>query len=309
MAICGDYGIFNMERINRKIYVVGSLNMDLTIKSPRLPKKGETITGSDFLTNPGGKGANQALAASLLGGKVMMCGAVGDDVFGQTLIENLIKAQVDVDAIKCVRGESTGVAMIIVSSSDNRIILDKGSNAKLSEVDIASFLSKSTAGDIYLTQLENPVGVIGAGLKMAKEKGLYTILNPAPADCDIAPFFQYVDLFVPNETELAAFGGKKALFTAGIKKIVTTLGRDGYEVSDVTSSQKYPCLQVNAVDTTAAGDTLCGGLAAGLGEGKNLEDALFFASLAASIACSRRGASSSIPSREEVECFLAKNRI
>lgn len=283
------------------IFIVGSLNMDLCIETPYMPKEGETITGSGFMTNGGGKGANQAAAAAKLGGNVAMCGAVGCDLFGETLIKNLSAAGADVSHIKKCNEASTGIAVIVITGGNNRIILDKGANALLTEADIDEFLKTAKEGDIYLTQLENPIDIIGYGLKQAKAKGMFTILNPAPANKDISAYFNYVDLITPNETELEIFGGKDALFDAGIKKIVTTLGSRGYEIADKTSAKIYPCIKVKAVDTTAAGDTLCGGLAVGLSEGMKLEEACAFGSKAASIACTRKGAQQSIPTRKEVE--------
>lgn len=166
----------------KKIFVVGSLNMDLRIESPYMPKAGETITGSGFITNGGGKGANQAVAAAKLGGSVRMCGVVGNDAFGKTLIDNLTSAGADASRIRIAPDAPTGIAVIIVAEGNNRIILDKGTNALLSKNDIDEFLTEATAGDIYLTQLENSVDVIGYGLKKAKEKGMFTILNPAPRE-------------------------------------------------------------------------------------------------------------------------------
>ncbi len=283
------------------IYIVGSLNMDLCIEAPYMPKEGETLTGSGFIMNGGGKGANQATAAAKLGGNVAMCGAVGGDLFGETLIKNLSAAGADVSHIKKCNDASTGIAVIVITGGNNRIILEKGANALLTEADIDEFLKTAKEGDIYLTQLENPIDIIGYGLKQAKAKGMFTILNPAPANRDISAYFGYVDLITPNETELEIFGGKDALFDSGIKKIVTTLGSRGYEIADKEDAKIYPCIKIKAVDTTAAGDTLCGGLAVGLAEGMGLEEACAFGSKAASIACTRKGAQQSIPTRKEVE--------
>lgn len=283
------------------IYIVGSLNMDLCIEAPYMPKEGETLTGSGFIMNGGGKGANQATAAAKLGGNVAMCGAVGGDLFGETLIKNLSAAGADVSHIKKCNDASTGIAVIVITGGNNRIILQKGANALLTEADIDEFLKTAKEGDIYLTQLENPIDIIGYGLKQAKAKGMFTILNPAPANRDISAYFGYVDLITPNETELEIFGGKDALFDSGIKKIVTTLGSRGYEIADKEDAKIYPCIKIKAVDTTAAGDTLCGGLAVGLAEGMGLEEACAFGSKAASIACTRKGAQQSIPTRKEVE--------
>ncbi len=284
----------------KNIFVIGSLNMDLVINCPYVPVAGETLCGSDFMTNGGGKGANQSVACAKLGGTVYHCGVVGKDSFGDTLIKNLRESGVNVDHIRQVNSVSTGIAMIIVSEGNNRIILDKGANAHLTCEDIDRALKNASEGDIYLTQLENPIDVIGYGLQKAKEKGLYTILNPAPASKDIIPYLHAVDLITPNETELELLGGKEILFKQGIKTILTTLGSKGFEIAIEAQSTVFPCPKVTAVDTTAAGDTLCGGLAAGLAQGKTLEESAKFGSTAASIACTRRGAQQSIPSVKEV---------
>lgn len=284
----------------KRIFVVGSLNMDLCIESPYMPKAGETITGSGFMTNGGGKGANQTVAAAKLGGMVRMCGVVGNDSFGQVLVNNLSLVGADTSHIRISNDAPTGIAVIVITDGNNRIILDKGANALLSEKDVDEFLSEASAGDIYLTQLENPIDVIGYGLTVAKEKGMLTILNPAPANKGILRFLPFVDLIIPNETELEIFGGKDELFSQGVKTIVTTLGAEGYEIANKCGAKKYPCIKVNVADTTAAGDTLCGGLSVGLAAGKSLEEACAFGSKAATIACTKKGAQSSIPTYKEV---------
>ncbi len=289
--------------MQRKVIVTGSLNMDLVINAPYCPRGGETLTGSGFMTNGGGKGANQATAAGKLGARVLMCGCVGDDAFGEQLMENLRAANVDTRCIRRAQNCPTGIAVILVTGGENRIILDKGANAQLSREDIDRVLAQAREGDIYLTQLENPVPVVGYGLRKAKEAGLYTILNPAPADRAIAEFLPYVDLITPNESEAELLGGKEELFRSGVGTVATTLGADGYEIAHSNGSVRYPCIRVKAVDTTAAGDTLCGGLAAQLAAGKSLEEAMAFGSKAASIACTRRGAAQSVPAREEVLNF------
>lgn len=285
------------------IYVTGSLNMDLTIASSRMPNVGETIGGHDFIANCGGKGANQAVAAAKFGSKVSMCGAVGNDSFGITLKENLEKYGVDVSHISTVDGVSSGIAVIIVNDGNNRIILDRGANYSLTKEHIDDFLSEAKRGDIYLTQLENPLGVTGYGLMRAKDKGLFTILNPAPADKAITEYLKYVDLVIPNETEAELFGGTRFFFDHGVKTVVTTLGADGYEIADGNSVVKYPCRRIKVVDTTAAGDTMCGVIAVGLSENRPLAEACRLGSLAATLACTRRGAQQSVPSRKQVDDF------
>ena len=287
----------------KKIFVVGSLNSDLVIHAPYMPVGGETLMGSDFATNNGGKGANQACACAKLGGNIYMCGCVGNDAFGEGLIDSLSKDGVHTDYIRKIDGVPTGVAVIVVTKGENRIILDSGANAHLTEKDIDKMLEKATQGDIYLTQLENPIPVISYGLRKAKEKGLFVVLNPAPANVEIKEYLQYVDLITPNETELEFLGGIDELSSYGIKTIITTLGSKGYEIYTQGEAKRYSCIKVDVVDTTAAGDTASGGLCAMLSKGESLESAMAFGSRAASIACSRDGAQKSIPTLDEVVNF------
>lgn len=287
----------------KKIFVVGSLNSDLVIHAPYMPVGGETLMGSNFATNNGGKGANQACACAKLGGDIYMCGCVGNDDFGKGLIDSLSRDGVHTDFIRMVDNVPTGVAVIVVTEGENRIILDSGANGCLNENDIDKMLEFASFGDIYLTQLENPISVIGYGLKKAKEKGLFVVLNPAPASVEIKDYLQYVDLITPNETELEILGGIKGLSGYGIKTIITTLGSRGYEICTQGEAKLYPCISVKVVDTTAAGDTASGGLCAMLSRGASIEDAMKFGSLAASIACSRHGAQKSVPTLDEVLNF------
>ena len=286
----------------KKIYVVGSVNTDLVITTPYMPKAGETLTGSGFFVAHGGKGANQAVAAARLGGKVVMCGLVGDDDFGKSAVRGLNEVGIDVSHVRVVSGSPSGIAVIIIENGDNRIILDKGANAELSEKNIDEALSDAEEGDIYLTQLETPVKVIGYGLKKAKEKGMYVILNPAPANKDVVPYLKYCDLITPNETETEIMGGREFLLSQ-VPTLLVTLGGKGFEIIDKNGTKRYDCLKINPVDTTAAGDTLCGGLAAMLSKGKTLEESAIFGSKAASIACTRKGAQPSIPTLTEVENY------
>ncbi len=285
-----------------KILVIGSINTDLVINTPYMPKAGETLTGSGFFTARGGKGANQAVAAARLGGKVSMCGCVGNDNFGQAAIDAFVKEGIDVQNVRKIDGVPTGTAVIIVENGDNRIILDKGANACLKESDIDKALETAKSGDIYITQLENPIHIIGYGLKKAKEKGLFVVLNPAPADKSIEPYLEYCDLITPNESELELFGGKEYLLQK-LETLVITLGAKGYEIVTKAGGKKFSCIKVKAVDTTAAGDTFCGGMAVLLSEGESLETATRFGSGAASIACTKKGAQTSIPTRVEVENY------
>ncbi len=285
----------------KKIFVIGSINTDLVIKAPKMPQKGETLTGSGFFTAHGGKGANQAVAAARLGGDVVMYGCVGKDDFGTSALQALEADGVDVSHIRRVDAP-TGTAVIIVAEGDNRIILDKGANACLTKKDIDDVLATAREGDIYLTQLENPIEIIGYGLEQAKAKKMYVVLNPAPAVCDIKPYLPYCNLLTPNETETELLGGKESLLQE-VETLLITLGSKGFAIVDKQGGKTYPCAKITPVDTTAAGDTLCGGLCAYLAEGHSLAESAKFGSKAATIACTRQGAQPSIPHREEVEGY------
>ena len=284
-----------------KIFIVGSINTDFVISAPYMPKGGETLVGGGFFTARGGKGANQAVAAKRLGGDVKMCGCVGDDLFGAEALKAFEKEGIAVLHVRTVAGVPTGTAVIVVTNGENRIVIDKGANGCLTKADVDDFLVDANEGDVFLTQLENPLDVIGYALQKAKEKGLFTILNPAPANVEIRPYLQYCDLITPNETEWETLGGKQGVFIKEDANVIVTLGEKGYEILSKNNEKVYPCRQVQVVDTTAAGDTFCGGLATRLTKGDTLEEAAAFACKAATLACTKKGAQSSIPTKEEIE--------
>lgn len=295
----------------KKIYVFGSLNMDLVINSPREVLQGETIQGSGFMTNPGGKGANQAVACGKLGGKVFMGGAVGSDGFGTELTNNLSACGVDVSRVRKLPGVPTGVAVILIVNHDNRIILDAGANGLADESDVDRLLADAGPGDILLTQLENRIEIIGYALQKAKALGMTTILNPAPMNLAIMPYLPYADIITPNETELALMAGSEeqdlnrnaeALFNKGVSVLVITLGGKGYAYRQKTDASFYygKAIPVEVVDTTAAGDTFCGALAVRLAEDRPLDEALAFANKAASVTVTRKGAQQAIPTIDEL---------
>lgn len=285
--------------MSNRLFILGSINTDLVINTPYVPNKGETLIGSGFFTAHGGKGANQAVAAARSGAHVVMCGALGNDDFGKSARQSLLDEGIDCRHIKTVDGVSSGIAVIVLSSGDNRIILDVGANHKITEKDVDEFLLEAQKGDIFLTQLETPIDVTGYALKRAKEMGLTVILNPAPANKNIAKYLQYVDILTPNENECELLGGVDNLLKNNMTLIVT-LGEKGFRIITSKSDETYPCIKIQPVDTTAAGDTFCGAMIAELLEGKPLVEAAKFGSKAASIACTRKGAQPSIPSKEEV---------
>lgn len=288
--------------MSKRLFILGSINTDLVITTPYMPAKGETLIGGGFFTAHGGKGANQAVAAARSGAEVLMCGAVGDDDFGKSAKQSLIDEGIDCSFVKVVPNCPSGIAMIILSSGDNRIILDTGANYKITNEDVDKFLAKSEPGDVFLTQLEVPIPVVGYALKKAKEKGLFVVLNPAPANKEVIPFLPYVDLITPNETECELLGGEEKLLGDGLTLIVT-LGEKGFRVINDKIDETYPCIKIKPVDTTAAGDTFLGAMLAKLLKGTDLVESAKYGSKAASIACTRKGAQPSIPTLKEVENY------
>lgn len=284
-----------------KTFVIGSLNTDFVISSPAFPRAGQTLSGSGFMINAGGKGANQAMATAKLGGEISMCGVIGGDPYGAREKESLREAGADVSHVRVAKDKMTGAAVITVSGGDNTIIIDSGANGLLSKEDVDSFLAEAKKEDILLCQLENPIDIVGYALKKGSEIGMTVVLNPAPASDKIMPYLKYVGIITPNETELEFFGGRDKLLGEGIPYVVTTLGEHGYEIASKDGAKVYPCIKVKPVDSTAAGDTFCGGMCAMLSKGKSLEESCAFASKAASISVTRHGAGMSIPTAAEVE--------
>ncbi len=294
----------------KKIYVLGSLNCDLTIRAPYLPAAGETLKGSDFLMTAGGKGANQAYACASLGGNVHMAGAVGNDAFGELLLNGLKNVGVDCTYVRKAP-TATGVAVITVIDGDNRIILSEGANACVSQEDVDGLLNQTLPQDVFIAQLENPLPIVKYALKKAKAKGLHTVLNPAPAKQEARELVEYCDLVIPNEKELALLTEKdnleegcKTLLSWGVKEVLVTLGGEGSLYYSQKGKARIDSVRVGeVVDTTAAGDTFCGALCVRLSEGAPILEAARFASLCAGISVTRRGAQISIPSREEINRY------
>ncbi|MCQ2547552.1 MAG: ribokinase [Clostridia bacterium] len=304
-----------------KIVVFGSLNMDMSIRSNRMPLVGETISGSDFIQNPGGKGANQAMAAAKMGAKTVMLGSVGaaqtgmgPDSNGVALLTSLKKAGVDTSRVKTVDGLATSVAIIVNANGNNAIVIDSEANCSKDVNTIIEELDGLIQeGDILITQNECDMNACYEAIKFAKEKGAITMHNPAPAlkpGKDVIPFIDYLVL---NELECQTITGILpydeystkdaivALLDMGFKHPIITLGAKGSAAISnkiVFTIDAYP---VEVVDTTAAGDTYIGALATQLLEEKDLYEAMEFASKAASLATTKRGAQSAIPTREEVE--------
>lgn len=298
------------------VVVIGSLNMDLVTRAPRLPKGGETLIGHSFATVSGGKGANQAVAAARLGARVAMVGCVGNDDYGVQLREALLAEQIDCQAVSTVE-DSSGVALIVVDdNSQNAIVIVAGANGAMTPAVIDRFDAVLQAADVIICQLEIPDATVGHALKRARTLGKTVILNPAPASRPLpADWFAAIDYLIPNESEAAALSGlpvdslqsaesaANQLIAMGAGKVIITLGAQGSLFANGKGFEHFPAPKVQAVDTTAAGDTFVGGFAAALASGKSEAEAIRYGQVAAALSVTRAGAQPSIPTMSDVQAF------
>jgi ribokinase len=301
------------------VLVVGSANMDLVVRSVRFPKPGETILGSSFETFPGGKGANQAAAAGLLGDQARFIGKVGGDAFGEELRQSLADAGVDTTHMLRDDGPSGVAAILVDASAQNMIVVAPGANAKLSAQEVEAAIDAAPEARVLLVQLETPMETVLAAFRRFREsrQGI-AILNPAPAAALPNALYELIDVITPNETEAAALTGlepvddascracAQALLDRGVGSVVITLGSHGCYWNDGRDELRLDAYHVEAVDTTAAGDAFNGALAVALSEGLPMRAALEFASAAGALAVTKAGAQAAMPSREEVEALLRR---
>ncbi len=297
------------------IVVVGSLNADLVVRSPRFPAPGETIRGEDLATIPGGKGANQAVAAARLGARVIMVGCVGADGFGATLIENLKQNKVDARHVMRDGSAATGTAIIVVDSNgENSIILSPGANAKVSEHDIEPAVL--AGAKLLLLQFEIPMEAVLYSARLAREKKVRVILNPAPAREIPNELLKIADYVLPNETELSSLTKKRItdkasledaaheLISRGAANVIVTLGEKGALIMGKHSKSYVPSYKVKPVDTTGAGDAFIGGMAYALVHRKSVKDAVKYGCACGALATTKFGAQPSLPTAEDVKEFL-----
>ena len=301
-----------------RILVIGSSNTDMTVRSATLPKPGETVLGGDFRMGPGGKGANQAVAARLLGGEVTFVCKLGRDMFGEGASKHYESCGLDTSKILW-SDKPSGVALITVDSkAENSIVVASGANADMTVTDIDSVADIIKSSGILLLQLEIPMDAVVHAAEIAYNAGVQVVLNPAPAAVLPAELLRCVSILIPNETEASAISGidinnfetaaaaAERLKGMGVREVIITMGSRGSVVCDGDCTF-VPAVKVNAVDTTAAGDTFCGGVCVALSEGKDLLEAVKFATAASSIAVQRPGAQDSIPNRCEVDKLLNIN--
>ena len=299
--------------MHNKIIVVGSANMDMVVKATHIPQPGETVLGGSFLMNPGGKGANQAVAVARLGGDVTFIGKIGDDIFGQQSRQLFQKEGIDTRGLLVDGNTPSGIALITVDErGENSIVVAPGANAFLKPKDVEEVLDHYPDSKILLVQLEIPMQTVEHAVRLARDRGMQVILNPAPADRSVSGMFHGIDVITPNASEAEMLSGitivdvnsarqaAESIYQQGVKHVIITLGKDGAVLLEDGVFHHIPAMGVEVVDTTAAGDVFNGALAVAVCEGKAWKDAVVFACQAASIAVTRMGAQSSIPFRNEV---------
>lgn len=294
------------------ITVIGSLNTDLTMHTDRIPAMGETLHGHGFAVFPGGKGANQAVAAARLGAITHLVGCVGEDTFGRDLVGNLADNKVRTEYIRILPGQTTGVAVIVVKDHDNFILLDAGANAGMDKKMVCAAAPLIQQSDMVLLQLEIPMDAVEEAVWTADRHSIPILLNPAPYLSLPTSLLHHIDLLIPNKGECAAMTGmdldspqsiREALICLrdrGVRRPVVTLGGEGAAWLEQDQLSLCPAPVVDVVDTTAAGDAFCAALACSLTGGRTLGDAVSFATRAASISVTRKGAQPSLPHLNEV---------
>jgi ribokinase len=308
-----------MTNRNKKIVVVGSSNMDMIIKAPRIPKPGETVLGGQFSMAPGGKGAIQAVSAARAGGDVVFIARVGSDFFGDRAIKSFNLDKIDTSRILKDQVLPSGIALVFVDQvGQNSIAVAAGANALLSRKDVEKSRDVIAIADILLMQLEIPMDTVSAAAQIADANDVRVILNPAPARKLSLELLKYISILTPNEFEAEELTGIKiidnqsagraadSLLAQGVETVLITLGPRGAFLAKKDFRELVPGFSVRVVDSTGAGDVFCGALAVALSENKNMRDSVIFANAAAAISVGRLGAQPSIPRRPEIEKFLSE---
>lgn len=288
-----------------KISVVGSMNVDIAAKSERFPNDGETIAGKDLEVNPGGKGANQAIAVARLGGFVQMFGCLGDDNYGQLVKNTFQKEGVHCDYLKTISDVSTGVAIIIVTANDNRIITIQGANAFTNIEYIDSVKNELLKSDLVVLQHEIPFDTIEYVIRLCKEANVPVILNPAPALPVRRELIDMVRYIIPNEHEVRPVfqvqGSLDEVMRGFPNKLIITLGKNGVAYCNGKSIVHVPAIEAKRVDSTGAGDTFLGAFAKAIADGTELHEAIVFAQYASGLSIEKFGAQTGMPTMQEID--------
>ncbi|MGI6113772.1 MAG: ribokinase [Mahellales bacterium] len=298
-----------------KITVVGSLNMDMSLTIPKVPVVGETVIGDGLMVCPGGKGANQAVAAVRLGGKVSMIGCVGNDAHGRSLLNNLSANNVDIDNVKILDDTPSGLAMIGIYNGDNMILVYPGANSRVTPDIIDSNEELIKNSSMLVLQLEIPMETVEYAVKISKKHNVKVLLNPAPAKQLAGELLAGVDIITPNQSECEVITGikvnnindaKKAISVIkemGVGQVIVTMGSQGVVYNNADEIIYKPAHKVKVVDTTAAGDSFNGALAVALSQGKSVDKAIDFANIVGALTVTKKGAQPSLPTIEDVESF------
>jgi ribokinase len=304
-----------------RILVVGSANVDYTVALARLPAPGETVTDGTLLVNHGGKGANQAVAARRLGAEVRLIASVGDDAAGRGMRDALAREGIDIAAVTSTGEALTGTALIVVDAQgQNQIAVAPGANRRLDVETVRRHAEALAWAEVVVCQLETPLPTVSWVLAEARRRGRMTVLNPAPVPDAFPDVWRDVDYLTPNTGEAARLSGVpvaddrsaeeagRALRARGVGAVIVTLGDEGVLLVGADGVARVTARRVKVVDTTAAGDAFNGALAVALAERRSPRDAVDFANAAAALACTRRGAQPSLPTRAEVDAVLAGDR-
>jgi len=301
------------------VIVFGSINMDLVARVDRLPEAGETLTGSGFTSEPGGKGANQAVASARLDAPTRMIGAVGDDVFGARLRDTLCAEGVDISGVTTASGQPSGLAIIAINAvAENTIIIIPGANATLGAAALAALEPALASAQVLLLQLEIPLDAVIAAAQAARRRGVMVILDPAPARPLPADLYATINVLTPNETEAAALVGfpiqdradaeraAEILIGRGAGNVILKMGSRGVYWTNGQIRQFFPAFAVDAVDTVAAGDVFNGGLAAALSAAQHMPEAIRWGLAAGALAVTKPGAQAAMPTRDQLLALLER---
>ncbi|MDD5698427.1 MAG: ribokinase [Victivallaceae bacterium] len=300
-----------------RITVIGSLNMDFSIRVPRLPRKGESLPGKGFSMVPGGKGANQAVAAARLGAEVFLAGRIGNDLFGDQIVDNLVRSGVNTNYVVRDLAKSTGVGLVILNpEGDNYSLVDRGANMAGKAEDVAAIRDTASNSDMLLLQLEIPLNSIKKAVRIANAAGVPVILDPAPVYLPAKALFPQVDFLLPNQNEAEFYTGIKVtdrisaenaaarLVLLGAGNVIIKLGNQGALFHNQEKTVYFPGIEVETRDTIAAGDAFAGAFAVALVKGGDIISALEYANYVGALAVTRPGTQSSLPRQKEVEQFI-----
>jgi len=314
--------VIYLVHIDNRIVVLGSLHTDLIIKVDSIPSLGETVLGHDFLRSPGGKGANQAVAAAKLGANVTMIDRTGSDFFGLELINNMKRFGVNTEYLVEAKSTYTGIALIMVDNEGNNIIaVASGADMNCCKDDVYAAREMIVESDVILMQLEIPLTVVHYAVNLAYNYGVKIILNPAPAQKLSNSLLKKIDILIPNENEAEVLSGMRIdnltsaknaaykILDSGVGNVILTMGREGALMVNSEKSVHVKGIEVKAIDTTGAGDAFCGAIAVAVSSGTDLVDAVKYANFAGALTTRKIGAQEAMPTEIEINDYLKEGSL